>query len=241
MQLIPDVSHARFGGWSVKAPLPPGVRPPGIKAADYAYGYLKNLIITLELAPQTVITENEIAVATGVSRTPVREAFSRLQSEQLLTLIPHRGALVPEITLRAIQEQAMTRVVLEGHGVKWVCDHRVPIAGRLFHLIEEQRAILEDDPDRIVDMVVTDKEFHWTLVQATGNTEFAQLYNSIHDRQVRIGIAMFQAVPSRRCSAVEQHLEIAQAIEQFDLDTATALLESHLVGSLPEVSGIFRN
>ena len=241
MQQIPDVSHARFGGWSVKAPLPPGVRPSGVKAADYAYGYLKDLIITLRLPPQSIITENEVAAATGVSRTPVREAFSRLQSEQLLTLIPHRGAVVPEITLRAIQEQAVTRVVLEGYGVEWVCEHRVPIADRLYQLIEEQRTIYEEDPDRIVDMVVTDKEFHWTLVHATGNTEFAQLYNSIHDRQLRIGIAMFQAVPSRRCSAIEQHLEIAQALEHHDRETAKSLLESHLVGSLGEISGIFRN
>ncbi|WP_053387784.1 GntR family transcriptional regulator [Leucobacter japonicus] len=241
MQQIPDVSHARFGGWSAKTPLPPGVRPAGVKAADYAYGYLKNLIITLVLAPQSVITENEVAVATGVSRTPVREAFSRLQSEQLLTLIPHRGAVVPEITLRAIQEQAQTRVVLEGYGVQWVCEHRVPIVDRLNRLIDEQQAIYDDDPERVVDMVVTDKEFHWTLVQATGNTEFAQLYNSIHDRQVRIGIAMFSAVPSRRCTAIEQHREIAHAVEQFDLTTARSLLESHLVGSLGEISQIFRN
>ncbi|MCW2289553.1 DNA-binding GntR family transcriptional regulator [Leucobacter luti] len=241
MQFIPDVAHARFGGWSTKAPLPPGVRPPEVKAADYAYAYLKELIVTLELAPQSIITENEIAAATGVSRTPVREAFSRLQSEQLLRLIPHRGAVVSEITLRSIHEQAQTRVVLESYGVEWVCEHEVPIAERLFALVESQRSIYEDDPDRIVDMVLTDKEFHWTLVRATGNTEFAQLYNSIHDRQVRIGIAMFQAVESRRCSAIHQHEEIAQAIAEFDVETAKSLLKSHLVDSLSEVSGIFTN
>lgn len=88
--------------------------------------------------------------------------------------------------------------------------------------------------------MLIDKEFHWALVQATGNTEFAQLYNSIHDRQVRIGIAMFQAIESRRCSAIQQHEEIALAIEQFDAETAKRLLESHLVGSLDEVAGVFR-
>ncbi|QIM16956.1 GntR family transcriptional regulator [Leucobacter insecticola] len=149
--------------------------------------------------------------------------------------------MIPEITLRSIQEQAVTRAVLEGYGVEWICTHRVQIADRLHELVETQRAIYEDDPERIVDMVLTDKEFHWTLVKATGNTEFAQLYNSIHDRQLRIGIALFGALKQRRCDAIEQHTEIATAIEQFDLTTAKRLLEDHLVGSIDQVAGIFTN
>lgn len=241
MNLLPDVSRARFGGWSTKVQLPPGTRPAEVKAADYAYGYLKNLIVTLALPPESLITENEIAAATGVSRTPVREAFSRLQSEQLLILIPHRGALVPEITLRAIKEQAITRVVLEGYGIEWICEHKVPVAERLNELVEQQHAVLQDDPERIVDMVSIDKEFHWTLVKATGNTEFAQLYNSIHDRQLRIGIAMFGAIKERRCAAVEQHRDIAEAVKNFDLPEAKRLLHYHLIGGMHEVSDVFTN
>ncbi|WP_025132579.1 GntR family transcriptional regulator [Leucobacter sp. PH1c] len=241
MQINPDAANARFGGWSVKTPLPISERPSELKAAEFAYGYLKDLIVTMRVAPQSIITESEVAAAIGASRTPVREAFSRLQSEQLLTLIPHRGAVVPEITLRAIQEQAQTRVVLESYSVEWICSHRIPIADRLFELVEAQRAIFAKDPEQIVDMVVADKEFHWTLVKAIGNTEFAQLYHSIHDRQLRIGIAMFQAVKSRRCSAIHQHEEIAEAIRNFDEDAAKSLLESHLLGSLDEVSGVFPN
>lgn len=239
MNLLPDVSRARFGGWSTKVQLPSGTRPVEAKAADYAYVYLKNLIVTLQLPPESLITENEIASATGVSRTPVREAFSRLQSEQLLQLIPHRGALVPEITLRAIKEQAITRVVLEGYGIDWICENKVPIADVLFDLVEKQHAILMDDPERVVDMVSVDKEFHWTLVKATGNTEFAQLYNSIHDRQLRIGIAMFGVLKERRCVAIDQHREIAAAIQKFDLPEAQRLLRLHLIGGLGEVSGVF--
>ncbi|QIM16955.1 GntR family transcriptional regulator [Leucobacter insecticola] len=88
MDVLPDVTHARFGGWSTQTQLPPGLRPPGVKAPDYVYRYLKNLIVTLQLPPKAIITETQIAEAVGVSRTPVRETFSRLQSEQLLSLIP---------------------------------------------------------------------------------------------------------------------------------------------------------
>lgn len=165
----------------------------------------------------------------------------RLQAGQLLEMIPSRGALVPPITLRSIQEQAETRVVLEGYGVEWICNHRLPVARRLQELVDEQRAIYDDDPERVVEMISVDKEFHWTLVKAIGNTEFAQLYNELHDRQVRVGVAMFKALERRRCSAIEQHQEIVDAIVAFDLPLAQQKMQEHLVGGLAEVSGYFTN
>lgn len=241
MNLLPDATRARFGSWTTDVKLPPGTRAPGSKAADYAYNYLKNLIVTLGIPPRAIVTEGEVAEATGISRTPVREAFLRLQSERLLDMLPQRGAMVPEITLRNIQEQAQTRVVLEGYGIQKICENHVPVADELLRLIAEQRAIYEDDPERIVEMVAADKEFHWTLVRSIGNTEFAQLYNTLHDRQLRVGIALFEAVPARRCSAIEQHTKIAEAIRAFDQEQALQLLEKHLLESLNEVAGIFTN
>ncbi|RBP66078.1 DNA-binding GntR family transcriptional regulator [Brevibacterium sanguinis] len=241
MSQFHDTAKARFGGWSTSAKLPPGVRDPSVKAADYAYQYLKELIVTLQIAPQTIITETEVAAATGVSRTPVREAFFRLQAEKLLDLLPRRGASVPAISLRNIQEQAQTRLVLEGYGIEQICENKIPVADELTRLVNEQTGVLESDPDKIVEMVLIDKEFHWTLVKAMGNTEFAQLYNSLHDRQVRIGIAMFGAVSRRPCDAVNEHARIAEALADFDREEALRRLEYHLIGSLKQISGIFTN
>lgn len=239
MSLIRDTSISRFGGWTTSAALPPQARDPSLKAAEHAYRYLKDLIVTLALPPKAIITENEVAAATGVSRTPVREAFFRLQAERLLEILPRRGATVPEITLRGIREQAQTRLVLEGHGIETICDRRVPVADQLFELIRQQRAILDTDPSKILEMVLVDKEFHWTLVKATGNTEFSQLYNSLHDRQVRIGIAMFSAVSVRPCHALDEHTRIAEAIVQGDSTQALERLKYHLLGSLYELSDTF--
>lgn len=241
MNHIHDISHARFGGWSTSAKLPPGVRDPSLKAAEYAYQYLKELIVTLQIAPQTIITESEVAEATGVSRTPVREAFFKLQGEKLLELMPRRGASVPAITLRNIQEQAQTRLVLEGFGVLQICENRIKVSDELSSLVTKQQTLLNEDPSQIVDMVLIDKEFHWTLVKALGNTEFSQLYNSLHDRQVRIGIAMFNAVSQRPCDAIDEHARIAEALAEFDYALAIERLEHHLIGSLKQISGIFTN
>ncbi|MGO3649820.1 GntR family transcriptional regulator [Agrococcus casei] len=234
-----DRSRGRFSSWSTTPDLPSASRPEGVKAAEFAYVYLKDLIVTLALHPGTILTEVQVAAATGVSRTPVREAFFRLSSERLLDILPRRGAVVPEITVRGIREQAETRYVLEGHGVEWICENEIEIADDLKSLIAQQRHVLDTEPDAVVEMVSIDKEFHWELVRATGNTEFAQLYNTLHDRQMRLGIAMFEAIPERRASALDQHTGIAEALEAHDVDKALELLKLHLLSSLTQVADVF--
>ena len=239
MSRVLDPARRRFGGWTTEPNLPPSTRDPRVKATDFADDYLKELIVTLQLPPLTVVTESEVATAIAVSRTPVREAFLRLSAERLLEYVPRRGAMVPAITLRSIREQAETRVVMEGYGVDWICEHRVPVAPDLYELVEQQAAVNPDEPGAIPHMVAIDKEFHWTLVKATGNTEFARLYNSLHDRQLRTGIAMFTAVPNRPHTAVDHHRAIADAIAEFDRDRAQALLKHHIIESLDEVARVF--
>lgn len=241
MNLINDTSLARFGGWTTSVSLPPGKRDPSIKAAEHAYRYLKDLIVTLGLPPKAIITENEVASAAGVSRTPVREAFFRLQAERLLEIFPRRGAVVPEITLRGIREQAQTRLVLEGYGIESICAKSISVGAELYSLVEKQDSVLREDPSKILEMVLIDKEFHWTLIKAIGNTEFSQLYNTLHDRQVRIGVAMFSAVENRPCHAIDQHVGIAKALDEFDAQTALERLKFHLIDSLDELTGIFIN
>lgn len=241
MQSLPNVSQARFGGWTTDFQLPPGSRASGQKATDYAYTYLKRLIVTMQIPPLAIITEAAIAQTLEISRTPVRETFLRLASEHLLDLVPYRGAMVPAITKRAVEEQAVTRLLFESHGIETICNNRVPVDGELNRLIEEQRAILNSDSSRVVDMITIDKEFHWTLVKATNNTDLSQLYSSFHDRQLRIGIALFEAFPDRRCLAIQEHVEIARLLGSFDLQGAQASLKKHLLGGLPELSGVFTN
>lgn len=234
-----DAARQRFAEWNTTPELPPGSRTPGTKATEYAYAYLKHNIVTLEIEPRTILTENAVASALDISRTPVREAFMRLGAEGLLEYLPRRGALVPEITLRSLREQAETRVVLEGYGIDWICEHEVPVAASLFASIDEQTAAFKAAPRSIPEMVSIDKEFHWKLVKATGNTEFSRLYNSLHDRQLRTGIAMFSAVPDRAVTALGHHRDIAEAVERFDREAAQTMLRTHIIDSLDAVAHAF--
>lgn len=207
--------------------LPVVVRPPDVPAKDFAYQYVKALIVDLTLPPGDIVTEMDIAGVTGLSRTPVREAFLRLDAERLIQLLPRRGALVAPVTARQIRELSRTRLALELYAVRELHERRIPVAESLWPLVHKQRALL-DDGAPYPEIIACDREFHATLVRAVGNTVLAELYESMGDRQQRTGVAAFMAQPGRAEFAVEHHRQITEALEREDLAGAEAMLREHL-------------
>ena len=88
-------------------------RMPGETAKAYAYREISENIINLKLKPGSLVSENELARALGVSRTPVREAIQELQKSQLIEVFPQRGSFVSGISFDAVEEAAFLRRTLE--------------------------------------------------------------------------------------------------------------------------------
>lgn len=212
--------------------LPPATRPPNVPAKDFAYEYVKRRILEFVLPPGHIVTEMDIATVTGLSRTPVREAFLRLDAESLIDLLPRRGALVSPVTVRQIKELSETRLVLELHAAQQICRNRIACADELNDLAERQRALTADGAS-YVDIIECDVTFHTRLVAAVGNTELTHLYESMGDRQRRTGIAAFRAQPGRPESAMEHHRAIVTALATYDEHTAESMLREHLHRSTP--------
>ncbi|WP_028926016.1 GntR family transcriptional regulator [Pseudonocardia acaciae] len=210
-----------------RAELPVVSRPPDTTAADFAYRYVKALIVDLTLPPGDIVTEMDIATVTGLSRTPVREAFLRLDAERLIRLLPRRGALVAPITARQIRELSRTRLALELYAVQEIHDRDIQVAAELWPLVHRQHTLTAEAAG-YPEIIACDREFHTTLVSAVGNTELTELYRSMGDRQQRTGVAAFMAHPGRAESAVEHHRQIVDALERRDLAGAQAMLREHL-------------
>jgi DNA-binding GntR family transcriptional regulator len=75
--------------------------------------HLRQLILRLNLKPGEVLSENELSLKLGVSRTPVREAFIRLSEEGLVDIFPQRGTIVAPIRMSEIKEAQFLREILE--------------------------------------------------------------------------------------------------------------------------------
>src|SRR5277367_1146248 len=88
-----------------------------VAAKDRAHDYVKRQVLTGAFPGGELISEGEVAAALGMSRTPVREAFLRLEAEGLLRLYPQRGALVVPVSAEESRSVIEARMILEKFAV----------------------------------------------------------------------------------------------------------------------------
>jgi DNA-binding GntR family transcriptional regulator len=208
--------------------LPKSDRPHGVNATRFVHDYLKDLILDLSLEPGTVVTEVDVVEATGLSRTPVREALLRLHEEQLVELLPRRGAMVPWITSRQVRDLYEMRYLLETRAIEIICEQQIPVAAALLRTCDEQESLNRAGASPTT-LIRVDRQFHSLLVEVAGNEVMNRVYQSLGDLNQRTGVLSFTLEPHRCQGAVDQHREIAEALGDFDIAKAREIVERHLV------------
>jgi DNA-binding GntR family transcriptional regulator len=201
-------------------------------AKDRAYEFTKGRVLDSTFAGGDLITEGEVADALGMSRTPVREAFLRLEGEGLLRLYPKRGALVVPVSVGEVEAVMETRMLVERFALDKVLGGgpAPDIAAGLDTAIAEQELRAGDgDAD---GFVAVDREFHTTFVTAAGNPIITGLYDSLRDRQRRMIITSLLIDTKRIESILVEHRALTEAIRTGDLERAQSVLEAHLRGTL---------
>jgi DNA-binding GntR family transcriptional regulator len=158
-----------------------------LSAADRVFNHAKAAILARRIAPHELLTEGDLAEAVGVSRTPVREALLRLQAEGLVRLLPKRGALVLPVTPAEVADVLETRRLIETFAVrKAIAGSGADLVGHLeAHLQGMRDAMRARDARAYVE---ADRDFHDQIVAATGNEILTNLYRSLRDRQLRMGV-----------------------------------------------------
>jgi DNA-binding GntR family transcriptional regulator len=197
-------------------------------AQDVTYRFLKQRIAELPRDGGTFLTESEVAQAAGTSRTPVREALLRLEAEGFLEIVPKKGAFVPPIS------DAEVRAVMEARElVEYWCARRVVNAGADFYdgldrLVAKQRDLV-DDPVAFIDC---DRTFHRTIVREAGNPVLAEFYESLRDRQVRMGLRAVVNENNRARTVLTEHAAIVEALRTGDPTKAGDALATHLSSTM---------
>jgi DNA-binding GntR family transcriptional regulator len=201
-----------------------------MSAADQAYVHTKQRILDGEYAQGRLIGEGEVSDAVGVSRTPVREAFLRLEAEGILRLYPKRGALVVPISAADVEDVMETRRLLERFAIARVIELDLDLGDQLAASIasQERHATAGDS----VAFVDADREFHRVFVAATGNAIVIRTHDSLRDQQNRMGLAAMSAGSDRMQRILDQHREIVDAVERRDADAAASLIDRHLEETL---------
>jgi DNA-binding GntR family transcriptional regulator len=213
---------------SVVAPRKLAVAADSGSLAEVAYGRIREAITTGELKPGAALRETAVAEWLAMSRTPVRDALRRLESDGLLVHEAHRGAVIATLDQPAILELYAMREVLEGSAAALAARNaRDDEIDTLRHIVQAESAVL-DDPEGLVEI---NRRFHLAIFRAAHNRYLLKMLNPVHDAIALMGRTTL-ADPPRAREAHEQHLEIVALIAARDAARAEDAARRHSRGSL---------
>ena len=187
-----------------------------------AYRIIRHKIVTCEFPPGSPLNERELASLIGVSRTPIREALSRLENDQLVTLTSQKGATVTPITTKIINDIFQLRYVLEPYVVSMVTPD-FPEAT----LIEFKKGLTDRSLNKYEELVALDGELHFAIIHAFGNSYMNNLMENMYTQNERIR-RLATMMPKRLADSALEHLAIVEAMLARDSQKAADALREHL-------------
>ena len=194
---------------------------------DDAYERLKQLIQTQVFKPGTFLSERELAARMGMSKTPVRSALERLQTEGFVQISPQQGAVVREPSLHEIVDMIDLRIALEPYVLRRLVGRLSPQQlQRLRENLKQQEWVVEAHDVRRCTQL--DADFHLMFCEFLGNQEIVRLMRSLRDRLFRTVLRIFTQDVARIRNSYREHLAIVDALEAGDGDQAAGLLVTHL-------------
>ncbi|NBS00608.1 MAG: GntR family transcriptional regulator [Rhizobiales bacterium] len=194
--------------------------------AAQAYAQLRAWIISGELRPGQVISEPKMAMTFGVSRTPIREVFKRLQDEQLLDIFPQQGTVVSPIDIALVRSNQFIRETLELRTIALAATLAdvQDIAG-LHAQMEAQKQLVREGNHR--RFFAADDHFHETLIGIAGQPA---VWKTIEDAKAQIDRVRHLSLedPDWLRRIYTEHLAITDAIACHDAAEAVEAMQSHL-------------
>ncbi|ONI78918.1 GntR family transcriptional regulator [Actinosynnema sp. ALI-1.44] len=195
-----------------------------LSGRERAYDFVKNQLLTDPQVQGTFINEQVVADQLGVSRTPIREALLMLAAQQLVELVPKRGAYVAPMSGRELTELVEARGVIERHAATFAC-HDGPVA-EMRDALAAQHLLRSAGQAR--EFIEADTRFHDALVRSTGNDILTRTYEGLRDRQNRAGRIALANVPGRQDSVLTEHAAILDALAEQDVERARQAIDAHL-------------
>lgn len=212
-------------------------RDATISAAQHCYRTLSRKIIGLELKPNAPIGEHALAGLLGVSRTPVREALSRLSAEGLVDLRSRAGVVVAPIRMDAVRTAQFVREQLEVAIVAEAArqSNRRILLGIRQAIEEQELAILEDNPDLFFECDERMHALYCNLAGRDGVWSFISEAKKHMDRVRRLSIQAGQLD-----QLVEDHQRVLEAVTEGDAASAQETMRLHLRRAMLDLNELAR-
>lgn len=203
--------------------------PESQTLADHILRQVQSAIVKGEIAPGSKISEPELARAYGISRGPLREALHRLEGQKLLVRVPHVGARVVSLNREELGDLYQIRESLEGLACRLAAERMLP------DQVDELRDVLrEHERDEAFQagrgyyQQEGDYDFHYRIVQASGNRMLIRLLCDELYQLARMYRIQYSTTPNRPTQAFAEHHRILDAIADGDGELAELLMRRHI-------------
>lgn len=206
---------------------------------ESVYLTLEEEILSGKLKKGDSLTEISLSSRLGVSRTPLRAALHRLAEEDLIEVIPNRGAVVVGIGDEELVDIYKIRIRLEGlassEAAKKINEEDLK---RLRDSVElSEFYIAKQDADHLKEL---DSEFHSIIYKASGNRLLCKTLSELH-RNIKFYRKRSLAVADRLEKSIAEHREILSAIERGDVEAADKLTSAHIEAALNNLLSVKDN
>lgn len=195
-----------------------------VSTIDALCQMLENDIYSLQFAPGSRITENDLTTRYGVSRNTVREAIAYLLSNGLLIKVANKGVYVKELNIDDVRDIFTLRGLLEAQAVRSIVSSGI-IPMDLINVAEEIETISEKTD--WTAHVTLDINFHRQLVEAADSPRLMRLYESIV-AEVKLCIYQSHSIIPLKQENASAHMQLLRAMEQENLDEALEILSHHM-------------
>ena len=188
-----------------------------------AYELILEAIDTGVYRPGDRLVESELAERFGVSRTPIREALQRLETQSMLTR-DGRSLIVASLDHNQMADLYVVRTELEGLAARLAARHATPEEIRVLRdMVEDDRKLI-GDPDALAR---ANRRFHKQIHLASHNRYLVQQLDLVH-RSIALLATTSLAVEGRGEEAIAEHDVIVRAIEDHDGEAAQKALSEHI-------------
>ena len=190
------------------------------------YESVRDFVTSSNVPPGAKIDEEKLAEELGVSKTPIREALSKLAHDGIVEIIPNRGSFKATLSEDSIREIMELRDGIEGIAAYLAARHVTPEDIKRMKDLHKpfKGAALKIN---LGAYVKADEEFHAILFKLSGNSRIVQLSDTINRFNVLLREELFKD-PERAKISMQGHEEIIKALEKRDGDRAERILKGSI-------------
>lgn len=200
------------------------------------YEKIREEILYLELEPGQIISEIETSKRFHVSRTPVRDAFKRLENEGLLEIRSHIGTFVSLIDLEHINDILYMREKLELAVLEDLSRNINQLQEiRLDYILTKQKKLFEEELSEkqlAKEFILADNEYHKTIFELAGRSNIWNYLCSIEHHYERLRMFLNLTQKEILYDLYEEHVQILNHILQNNMEGLHKLFSHHLYGGI---------